>query len=160
MRITAIAALVLLAGTACNRQQPSETTAPAATPTEVASTVETPKPAFERKDLESPLPEGFELPFVYHRVADNLGKTADGKPQRRILVEVLEGDAAAAQQAMVTALAAKGFGEPVIEPVAGVNQLTFSRADGVTVIVKVDSAPKRVRAANATGTVHMTWNMI
>jgi hypothetical protein len=161
MRITVIA-LVLLAVTACNRQQPNDTTAPAATATEAtaAGAVEKPKSAFERQDLETPLPEGFELPFAYHRVADNLGKTADGKPQRRILVEILEGDAAAAQQGIVNALVAKGFGQPVIEPVAGINQLTFSRADGVTVIVKVDPQPKRVRAPNATGTVHMTWNMI
>lgn len=160
MRITVIA-LVLLACAACNRQQPNDTTAPAATATEAtASTAEKPKTAFERQDLETPLPEGFELPFAYHRVADNLGKTADGKPQRRILVEILEGDAATAQQGIVNALVAKGFGQPVIEPVAGLNQLTFSRADGVTVIVKIDPQPKRVRAPNATGTVHMTWNMI
>jgi hypothetical protein len=158
---TIVIALVLLAGAACNRQQPNDTTAPAATPTEAtASTVEKPKPAFERQDLEAPLPEGFVLPFAYHRVADNLGKTADGKPQRRILVEILEGDAAMAQQGITDALVAKGFGQPVIEPLAGVNQLAFSRADGVTVIVKVDPRPKRVRAPNATGTVHMIWNMI
>jgi hypothetical protein len=160
MRKTVLLTSILLVA-ACNREQPAAT-APAAEPApqqQVAEPVaEAPKAA--PGELKSPLPEGFVLPFAYHRLYDNTGKTEAGKPQRRVMVEFIGADAATATDALAAALAGKGFVEKSREQVDGKDQLVFERADGASVIVKIDPQPKRLRREDARGTLHLTWNSV
>jgi len=106
------------------------------------------------------LPEGFELPFAYHRLYDNTGKTDSGSPQRRVMVEFIGVDSTEAQAALVRALATKGFGAPEVDQVDGQERLVFAKADGASVIAKFDGQPKalRMRGQGAKGTLHLTWN--
>lgn len=160
-KIVLLTSILLVA--ACNREQPAAT-APAAEPAPQQQAVvaepaaEAPKAA--PGELKSPLPEGFVLPFAYHRLYDNTGKTEAGKPQRRVMVEFIGADAATATDALGAALAEKGFVEKSREQVAGKDQLSFERADGASVIVKIDPQPKRLRREDARGTLHLTWNSI
>ena len=155
----ALMVFLLLPIAACNREQPADAPSP------VVSTIAEPAtapPAVADKlnPLKSPLPEGFELPFAHHRLYDNTGKTKDGKPQRRVMVEFVGEDAGAVQASLTTALSEAGFSAPVADQVDGKDRLIFNRADGVAVIVKIDPAPKRLRAQDARGTLHLTWDSV
>lgn len=108
--------------------------------------------------LKADLPEGFELPFAFHRLYDNTGKTEAGKPQRRVLVEYLDEDAAAVQAALITALQAKGFSAPTSQVDGDIVHLEFQRADGASVEAKIDPKREKPRAPNAKGMVHLVWN--
>ncbi len=108
--------------------------------------------------LKSPLPEGFELPFGFHRLYDNTGRSENGGPQRRILVEYLDVDDAVVRTSLVRALEAKGFGAPVASEEGRETRLAFAREDGATVIAKVTAGREQPRAAGAKGTLHLVWN--
>ena len=108
--------------------------------------------------LKSELPEGFQLPFAFHRLYDNTGKSATGKAQRRVLVEFLDEDGAAVESALSAALQAKGFAAPTSEVEGGMTRLQFQRPDGASVQVKIDPKREKPRAPNAKGTVHLIWN--
>ena len=108
--------------------------------------------------LKSELPEAFQLPFAFHRLYDNTGKTEAGKAQRRVLVEFLDEDGATVEAALTSALQSKGFAAPTSEVKDGVTHLQFQRPDGASVQVKLDPKREKPRAPNAKGTVHLTWN--
>ena len=156
--------ILLLPLAACNRgDAPDSTTSEMAPPAAVADPapeVVKPKPEATPADLKMPLPEGFELPFAYHRLYDNTGKTSSGSPQRRVMVEFIGVDSAQAQTALTEALAAKGFALPETDKVNGLVRLTFARPDGAAVVAKFDGQPKalRMRKQGADGTLHLTWN--
>jgi hypothetical protein len=91
------AALLTLA--ACQQKpavEPATETAPAPVATETA-TVSATAPAPLETALTTPLPEGFELPFSYNRLNENVSKSADGKVQYRAFVEFLDVDAASVE---------------------------------------------------------------
>lgn len=149
---------------ACERapSSPKPTTAPAspvaadATP---KATAPAPLPARRPVGaLKSELPEGFQLPFAFHRLYDNTGKSPTGKAQRRVLVEFLDEDAPAIESALSAALQAKGFAAPTSEVEGGITGLQFRRTDGASVQVKIDPKRGKPRATNAKGTVHLIWN--
>jgi len=157
--------ILLLPLAACNRgdapdSTPSKTAPPAAVADSAAPEVVKPKAASTPADLKTPLPEGFELPFAYHRLYDNTGKTSSGSPQRRVMVEFIGLDSVEAQTALSQALAAKGFAAPETEQVDGLVRLAFARPDGAAVVAKFDGQPKalRMRKQGAEGTLHLTWN--
>jgi hypothetical protein len=108
--------------------------------------------------LKSDLPESFQLPFAFHRLYDNTGKTEAGKVQRRVLVEYLDQDSATVQAALSEALLAKGFSAPTSEVDNGIVHLVFQRADGASVEARIDPKREKPRAPNAKGTVHLIWN--
>ena len=147
----------------CERT-PSEPAAPAGDTqqvpdrTEVAAT-ETVTPAPVRRQagaLKSELPEGFVLPFPFHRLYDNTTSKA-GKAQRRVMVEYLDQEAAAVQSALTDALAAKGFSAPATSKQGEAVSLDFSRADGARVEAKIQPGRNKARVPNAKGTVHFVW---
>ncbi|WP_417471460.1 hypothetical protein [Luteimonas mephitis] len=158
--------ILLLPLVACNRgDAPDSGMTQTPLPTAVAESpaapeVIRPKPESVPEDLKAPLPEGFELPFAYHRLYDNTGKTDSGSPQRRVMVEFLGTDLMEARVALTQALAAKGFGAPKADQLDGLERLTFARQDGASVIAKFDGQPKalRMRSQDAKGTLHLTWN--
>jgi hypothetical protein len=150
----ALLILLLLPIAACNREQPA---APASS-TSTARTAPA-KPAVRAPlALKTPLPENFELPFAYNRLYDNSAKTKDGKAQRRVMVEFIGQDAAAIQTALTAALLAKEFTAPTTDQVDGKDRLTYKRADGTAVMVKIDAQPKRLLVKDARGTLHLTWD--
>jgi glucose/arabinose dehydrogenase len=160
--IVLLAAALALA--ACRQDPaPADAQAPAADVTEPASPPDA-APVAETSArpaagaLKSALPEGFELPFGFHRLYDNTGRTEKGGPQRRILVEYLDVEADAVRASLTQALQAKGFDAPVASDVGGESQLTFARADGASVVAKITVGRDKPRAENAKGTLHLVWN--
>lgn len=152
----------VLAIVACDRT-PTDP-APAAAPqseSEAAPVSPQPAPRPPRRAagaLKSELPEGFQLPFAFHRLYDNTGKTESGKAQRRVLVEFLDEDGATVEAALTSALQSKGFAAPTSEIKDGVTHLQFQRPDGASVQVKLDPKREKPRAPNAKGIVHLIWN--
>lgn len=109
--------------------------------------------------LKSPLPESFELPFDFHRLYDNSGRTDTGSPQRRVLVEYLGADAEEVRSALAAALREKGFSDPVTTPADnGAIKLEFTRGDGASVVATITPGRENPRAPNAEGLVHLVWN--
>lgn len=156
-------ASTLLFLAACN--QAPQCPEPAATPVSpppaaAAAAPAEPAPAEDGapRALKSPLPEGFELPFAYHRLYDNTGRTEAGTPQRRVMVEFIGSDATDVEGALGAALEAKGFVERGREQADGEELLRYERDDGAEVIVRIDAQPARVRTEDARGTLHLTWN--
>jgi hypothetical protein len=158
MRALLLIPLLLVA--ACDQKRPAaDVGLPPAEPA-AAAPAPVPAPSMQPMALKSPLPEGFELPFEYHRLYDNTGKTQTGALQRRIMVEVIGQDAAAARDALSGALAGKGFSAPASDLDDGLERLVYRRPDGTVVTVKINPAPKRLRAPDARATVHLVWDTI
>lgn len=157
---------LLLPLAACNQAPTPEPATPeTAPPTAVAEPsampeVIRPKSGKVSVDLKTPLPEGFQLPFAYHRLYDNTGKTDSGSPQRRVMVEFIGTDLPEARSALTRALADKGFGVPEVDQANGLERLVYTRPDGASVVAKFDGQPKalRMREQGAKGTLHLTWN--
>ncbi|TQM17416.1 hypothetical protein FB548_0800 [Pseudoxanthomonas sp. 3HH-4] len=158
MRNLLFVSLFLLAACGGNgASAPAQTTTPEPAPevsAEPAAVV--PSDEFKTSTLRTPLPEGLEFPFSYHRLNDNV-KTAEADKERRVFVEILGTAPQQARDALDQALKGKGFVEPVSQQVKGVTEFTYSRADGAQVIVKLDERLNKKKAPNATGTIHLTW---
>lgn len=150
-----------LAFAGCQQQSPPpqaiEPAAPPPTPAPVEP-ADVPAPKRVAGALKSALPEGFVLPFSFHRLYDNTGKTEAGTPQRRILVEYLDLEAPAIQAALSDALQAKGFAVPSGSSTDVATELRFTRADGASVVVKVTPGREKPRVPGAKGIVHLVWN--
>ena len=158
MRNLLFVPLFLLAACGGNgASAPVETATPDPAPeitTEPAAAV--PSVEFKASTLRTPLPEGLEFPFAYHRLNDNV-KTAEADKERRVFVEILGTAPQQARDALDQALKGKGFAEPASQQAKGVTEFTYSRADGTQVIVKLDERLNKKKAPDATGTIHLTW---
>ena len=159
MRKTMIVSMLLLA--ACNQQGPQQTAQAPAGPAPVqkatAPAVAGTNVDFKAARIKKPLPGGIELPFPYHRLNDNATKANVANSERRVYVEIRQITPQAAEEALTGLLIQSGFSEPEANLIKGVRELTFSRADGVKLTVKINPRHKKPKAPDATGTVHIVW---
>src|SRR5690606_37202339 len=77
---------------------------------------------FKATSLRSPLPEGIEFPFPYHRLNDNTAK-AGTAPQRRVYVEIRQVSPPEAEAAFTERMVQHGFFAPQVNVVRGVREL-------------------------------------
>lgn len=124
---------------------------------EAAVTLEKTSPDFKAANLRSPLPEGVELPFAYHRLNDNTVDADTSRPERRVYVEIRQVNAAEAEATLTAVLLQKDFSAPEVAVEKGIRVLTFSRADGAHVTLKFNQQRKNPQAPDATGTLHLVW---
>ena len=143
--------------------QSPEPAAPATTP-EVAvqpesKPAEPAKPAAVPGRLARALPRGIELPFPYYAVADKTRPNKAGQVERRIRVELTQGDAASTITALEQAMKAGGFraGKPDVRPDGSV-RISFNRKGfgRVTAIAK-NVAPAKPVSPAAIGSLTMVW---
>lgn len=112
---------------------------------------------FSPAELRSPLPEGVELPFAYHRLNDNTVDGDTSRSERRVYVEIRKVSAEEAEVALTELLLQKDFSTPEVAVEKGVRELTFGREDGARLTVKINPQRKRPQAPDATGTLHLVW---
>jgi len=158
-----IASLLLVVG--CN-QQPSQPSQPAITEPETVREVPDTAEVSELHDdfradsFRTPLPEGLELPFPYHRLNDNLLKAETSNPERRVYVEIRQMRPEDAEAALIGLLNQKGFSASGPDVVEGVREVILTRADGIGLTIKINPNHRKPKAPDATGTLHMVWQSV
>lgn len=134
------------------------------TPSQAEQTQADAKPAasaaskFPAKTLQSPLPDGFSLPFAYHVRDDRTAVVNEALTERRILVDVLDGNVGTARKQLTAMFKDQGFmGTRPVENRGG-QRVVYRHEDGRRVSVTYWSAQERKpQAHGAKAVVYFGW---
>lgn len=139
------------ASTAPAQTDPAAESAPAATAATTAGT------SAKGRKLRVPLPENVVLRFPYHFRSDKVDAAGD-TPQRRVTVEFLGGDVAAASANLTNSMRRADFKlirEAALE--GGRQRLIYSKKGFGRVHVTVAPSNGKLRNPEAAGTILMLW---
>lgn len=116
------------------------------------------RPKFPAKALESPLPDGFSLPFAYHVREDRVARVKDALTERRILVDVLDADVGSVRKQLTAMFKERGFLGTRPSENKGGQRVVYRHQDGRRVSVTYWSAEERKpKARGAEAVVYFGW---
>jgi hypothetical protein len=127
----------------------------ASTDTAAPAVAETPaaQPAPKGRKLRQALPNDVVLPFAYHARTDRVVQTPRGDYQRRVNVELLEGDAASTTDALIAAMRKGGYrpGKPTTRADGSIRVAFSHKQTGRVVAVVSNQLPAKPVNAAARG---------
>lgn len=149
---------LLLAASAlggCSRDRPDQGAEGApASPGEAAVRTD----EFSPVALSEPLPDGFVLPFRYHLRDDRTFDLANGSTERRIVIDVLDGDPAVARKAVDRMFEEQGFKPTKPTDYRKGQRVAYRHKDGRRINVTTWSrAGRRPQAPGAQAVMYFGW---
>lgn len=157
-RILAVLAVVALAAACSEQSAPTKAASEGAASSDATAPVAAACP--EAPAGYQPFPAGVTTTLDYHLRSDRIyTHAASGKLRRRVALEFLEGDAAAAQAALTESLKDAGFrAKPGKQRPGGATTLAFAKSGlGILKMVVRPAAPARPAHPDARGEISLDY---